>query len=181
MRGKLDDIITKCCDVNNVQLNHLSKSFRWCISTEPENFPRITQPLSVFLRTYPDVWTIEEKESYLMNIVSGGHMPWHGVKSRIRDSEIDWPRNNDGYVIPELSKIIELGGKWVKNTDDKFDYYRFNYIHQCRNCYKHFSELPVENQGDLGGSPQGLIAKMEEWDPNIWTKLYHIFGPLVRM
>ncbi|CAL5000643.1 unnamed protein product [Urochloa decumbens] len=185
-RGKLDDIITKCCEIRSIQLNHLSRQFKWCISADPKNFSWITQSLPDFLKSYPNAWTTREKECYLMNIVSGGHLPWHGVKSRIRGSPnddlkekgspIDWPRNIHGSVIPELLKIIQLGGKWVKNPDDRFDY-----IHQCRNCYKHFSELPAENQSDLGGSPQGLIAKMEEWDPNIWIKLYHIFGALVRM
>jgi hypothetical protein len=92
------------------------------------------------LKSYPDIWTTSDKECYLINIVSGGHLPWHAVRSRINGSGvIDWPRNSDKTVIPAMQNIVSLGGKWWKDTS-----YSFDYIHECRNCYKHFYELPIE-------------------------------------
>ena len=87
---------------------------------------------------------------------------------------IRWPCNDDDSAVQELVDINALGGKWKKNTE-----YPFEYIQQCRNCFKHFHKLPNANQQALGGSPQGLIQRMEQWDPEVWRKLYHIYGPLV--
>jgi hypothetical protein len=178
MAEKMQEFITECCQILRIDLTDNSKNFISYIC-DPAKARHVDQDLNVplhsFLERYPDSWTFFDKESYVFNIVSAHHMPWHAVRSRINNSGvIHWPCNDDDSIVQELVDINALGGKWKKNTE-----YPFEYIQQCRNCFKHFHKLPNANQQALGGSPQGLIQRMEQWDPEVWRKLYHIYGPLV--
>lgn len=118
------------------------------VCQEAVNYPFLQSlHLPTVLAGYPDTWTAREKGSYLLNVVSGEHLPWHAVRSRINSySQIDWPRNDDGWprddarsVIQPLQMVLLLQGKWKKDPA-----YRFDYIHQCRNGHKHFGELPIQ-------------------------------------
>lgn len=66
---------------------------------------------------YSVFWTVDDKECYVFNIVSGNHFPWHVVRSRINDcTVIGWPRNNDWSVVEALEDINSLWPRWKKNT-----------------------------------------------------------------
>jgi hypothetical protein len=77
---------------------------------------------------YSVFWTVDDKECYVFNIVSGNHLPWHAVRSRINDCiVIGWPRNNDWSVVEALKDINSLWPRWKKKTE-----YPFGHIHLCR-------------------------------------------------
>jgi hypothetical protein len=77
---------------------------------------------------YSVFWTVDDKECYVFNIVSGNHLPWHAVRSRINDCiVIGWPRNNDWSVVEALKDINSLWPRWKKKIE-----YPFGHIHLCR-------------------------------------------------
>ncbi|TVU05096.1 hypothetical protein EJB05_48247, partial [Eragrostis curvula] len=51
-----------------------------------------------------------------------------------------------------------------------------DYSDEKRNTQRH-GENPCPHQHMELGSSAGLIQKMEEWDPEIWTKIYRVIGP----
>lgn len=104
------------------------------------------------LTFYPDSWSIHDKASYLYQIVAGDR---ELMRRKINYfSGVQWPLDPDGdilwvlddirYLPDNAFEVIEAGEKKLKSKYDKL--YPYDYIRLCRDCHKHFFDLPEHIQ-----------------------------------
>lgn len=140
IRAKIKTIVDECCQLCGVKLNINSRRFIDFMCQDPTERPWLKdQPLPLLLTNYPDIWTTQEKECYLIGIISGGILSWKHTRSRINSSGVIWPDNGTVRGILATNSF-----SW--NKEKKFP---FDYVHLCRNCHKHFKDLPLHIQVTL--------------------------------
>uniref|UniRef100_A0A0A9EX26 Uncharacterized protein n=1 Tax=Arundo donax TaxID=35708 RepID=A0A0A9EX26_ARUDO len=121
------------------------------------------------LEAYPDRWSYQEKGAYLLTIVSADR---EKIRPLIKSSGVVWATKGTGELRTKLNQII------VDHKTDNIFYnlsVPYDYIRLCRNSFKRFNILSPELQGAFGTN-EGILQKMEKWDPEIWLKLFEAIG-----